>query len=53
MSLSPWCWTPPGFTHTAAQHRTCQMRQDEADERKRIRPCACEGLGGHTTKDSG
>jgi len=48
--LSAWCWTPPGFTHTAAQHRKCQMRQDEPDERIRLGPCDCREHGGHTTK---
>lgn len=45
--LSAWCWTPPGFTHTAAQHRACQMRQDDGQ----IGPCACEQHGGHPTKE--
>lgn len=45
--LSPWCWTPDGFTHNAQQHAVCQMRQAAADPRTRIEPCGCEQHGGH------
>ena len=48
MSRSGWCATD--LPHEAA-HKVCQMRQDEPDERKRIRPCACGEHGGHTTKE--
>jgi len=41
--LSPWCWTPTGFVHTAAQHRACQLRQDEGQ----VGACSCEMHGGH------
>jgi len=40
---SAWCWTPPGFIHTAAQHRACQMRQDEGQ----VGACSCGMHGGH------
>ena len=46
-TLSPWCWTPPGFRHTAQQHAVCQMRQEHPDERVRIRACGCTEHGGH------
>ena len=45
MSLSGWC--TPDVPHESA-HKVCQMRQDEPDERIRLRPCDCREHGGHT-----